>query len=138
MTLRMANIIFGFTALFFTAAVGGMALGATFNDNSVKEGFHMLSIVRFYLREGHSHGNFMCFFNLFVGIILNNLNLSETLKKVCSYAAMAAIFLPIGLAAKGAAGAPADFPPIGLIGIIGVATSLIILVIGSFKSRKAA
>ena len=92
MKLRLANIRFGVTSLFLTAVIGGMALGGTFNEQSVQDGNHLLSLTRFFLREGHSHGNFMGFFNLFVGLILNNLNLSEGLKKTCSYAAMAAIF----------------------------------------------
>ncbi len=137
MKLRIANIRFGVVSLLITAVLGGMALGGTFNEQSVQDGNHLLSLSRFYIREGHSHGNFMGFFNLFVGLILNNLTLSEKLKKVCSYAAMAAIFLPIGLAAQGFAGAPDNFPPIGVIGIIGVATTLIILIIGSFKTKQA-
>ena len=116
--------------------MGGLALGGTFNEQSVQNGNHLLSLARFYMREGHSHGNFMSFFNLFVGLILNQLSLSEKLKKVCSYAAMAAIFLPIGLAAQGFAGAPDDFPPIGVIGIIGIAVALIILIIGAFKTKQ--
>ena len=137
MTLRIPNILFGFTMLFITAVLGGMTLGATFDAQSVSDGYHSLSLQRFYLREGHSHGNFMCFFNLFVGLTVNNLQLSERLKTVCSYSAMAAILLPIGLAAKGAAGAPADFPPFGLIGVVGVAVALVILIVGTWRSRKA-
>lgn len=136
MKLRMANIRFGFLSLFITAVVGGMALGGTFNEQSVQDGNHLLGLARFYMREGHSHGNFMGFFNLFVGLILANLSLSDGLKKVCSYGAMLSIFLPIGLAAQGFAGAPENFPPIGLIGIIGIAVALIILIIGSFKTAQ--
>jgi Na+/H+ antiporter NhaA len=132
MNLRMANIRFGLAALFVTAVMGG-----TFNDQSVQDGNHLLSLARFYMREGHSHGNFMSFFNLFVGLILNQLSLSEKLKKICSYGAMASFFLPIGLAAQGFAGAPEIFPPIGLIGIIGIATALLILIVGAFKTKQA-
>ena len=135
MTLRMTNIRFGFVVLFITAVAGGTALGGTFNQYSIKDGYHMLEITRFFLREGHSHGNFMALFNLFVGIIINNLNLSEKLKKVGSYAAMTAIFLPIGLFLNGVLGAE-NAPPIGIIGILGLATALIILIIGSFKTEQ--
>ncbi len=136
MNLRIANIRFGVTALFITAVMGGMALGSTFDDQSVQDGNHLLGLARFYMRDGHSHGNFMSFFNLFVGLILNQLTLSEKLKKVCSYSAMAAIFLPIGLAAKGFAGAPNDFPPIGIIGVLGFTVALIILIIGAYKTKQ--
>jgi len=111
-------------------------LGSTFDDQSVQDGNHLLGLARFYMRDGHSHGNFMSFFNLFVGLILNQLTLSEKLKKVCSYSAMAAIFLPIGLAAKGFAGAPNDFPPIGIIGVLGFTVALIILIIGAYKTKQ--
>jgi len=131
----MTNIKFGFVVLFITAVSGGMALGGTFNQYSIKDGYHMLEMTRFWLREGHSHGNFMALFNLFVGIIINNLDLSDKLKKVGSYAAMAAIFLPIGLFLNGVFGAD-HVPPIGIIGILGVATALIILIIGSFKTAQ--
>ena len=77
MNLRIANIRFGLTTLFITACVGGMALGGTFNDYSVQEGNHVLGLAHFYLREGHSHGNFMSIFNLLVGLILNHLALSD-------------------------------------------------------------
>ena len=135
MTLRMANIRFGFIALFITAFLGGMTLGGTFDMYSVKDGYHMLGLARFYLREGHSHGNFMSLFNLFVGIIINNLNLSEKLKTIGSYAAMTAIFFPIGLAIKGATGG--DAPDISIIGILGVAVALIILITGAVKTKQA-
>ncbi|MFT5819957.1 MAG: hypothetical protein ACI8ZM_001182 [Crocinitomix sp.] len=135
MNLRIANIRFGFTMLFISAAVGGMALGGTFNDYSVNEGNHVLGLARFYLREGHSHGNFMCFFNLFVGIILNHLTLTEKWKKICSYTAMGSIILPLGLMIKGAMGAAEEVFPIGLIGILCIAISLIILIIGAFKTK---
>ncbi|MFN0062554.1 MAG: hypothetical protein ACKVPX_08545 [Myxococcaceae bacterium] len=92
-------------------------------------------MARFYLREGHSHGNFMCFFNLFVGLTLNHLNLAESWKKVCSYCAMGAIMLPVGLAFKGAMGASDNVPPIGLIGVLAITTSLIILIVGAFRTK---
>lgn len=134
MKLRMANIRFGFTALFITACVGGMALGGTFNDYSIQEGNHLLGLARFYLREGHSHGNFMAIFNILVGLVLNNLNLRERAKKWASYSAMAAILLPVGLFVKGAMGAADNAPPIGIVGIIGVSVALIIIIIGSFRT----
>ncbi len=48
MTLRMANIRFGFVVLFISAVAGGMALGGTFNQYSVKDGYHMLDLTRFF------------------------------------------------------------------------------------------
>jgi len=62
----------------------------------------------------------MSFFNFYVGLILNNLNLSEKLKKICSYAAMASIILPFGLFIKGMMGVSEDVPPFGIVGVIGI------------------
>ena len=136
MNLRIANIRFGLTTLFITACIGGLMLGGTFNEYSVKDGNHLLGIGRFYLREGHSHGNFMSFFNLFVGLILNNLKLSEKMKKICSYSAMASILLPLGLFIKGMMGGSEDAPPFGILGVLGIVIALIILIIGAFKTAQ--
>ena len=78
----------------------------------------------------------MCLYNLFVEILLNNLNLSDIFKTVASYAAMTAILLPIGLAWKGALGEIAEPPPVGIIGILGVTVSLVITVFGAWKTRS--
>jgi len=137
MNLRIINIRFGFTMLLISAGIGGLALGSTFNEQSVQDGNHILGLARFYLREGHSHGNFMSFFNIFVGLVLNNLNLSEKLKKICSYAAMASIILPLGLFIKGMMGASEDVPPFGMIGVIGIVVALVILIIGAFKTNSS-
>ncbi|EKO62658.1 hypothetical protein LEP1GSC082_4572 [Leptospira kirschneri str. H2] len=45
------NVVAGFTAMLL-AALGGFALGATFEANAVKDGQYVLNIVRFYLRAG--------------------------------------------------------------------------------------
>ena len=135
MKLWIPNIRFGLTSLFFTAVVGGMLLGGTFEENSVKDGYHMLEINRFFMREGHSHGNFMGFFNLFVGLILANLSLSAKQKKIASYAAMAAIFLPIGLFVHGVTG---QQTPIGMIGVLGAAIALGLMAYGAWITKVKA
>lgn len=134
MAIYKANIAFGFTVLLGTAVVGGTLLGGSFDANSVHDGFHALPIARFYVREGHSHGNFMAFFNLFVGLTLPHLAMSPRARRVCSVAAMLAVFLPLGLAAKGFAGAPDDFPPIGVIGILGAAVAVAMLAWAAWRT----
>jgi hypothetical protein len=126
------NIVAGFIGLLL-AACGGMALGITFDQFAVRDGNHVLSIVRFYLREGHSHGMPISFYNLFIGLLLDRVQLSNRLKKTCMILALIAFFLPIGLVAKGAAGAPIDFPPIGMIGVLGVLGSIILMLIGALR-----
>jgi hypothetical protein len=135
MNLYLPNIRFGFTALLISACFGGLALGATFNDNAITDGTHVLGMARFYLREGHSHGNFMAFFNIFVGLVLPHLALSDKMKKICSYSAMASILLPLGLFTKGLMGGGDDAPPFGIIGILAIIIALIILIIGAFKTK---
>ncbi len=103
------NIIAGFMGLLL-AGFGGMALGFTFDQFAVQDGNHVLSIVRFYLREGHSHGMPVSFFDLFIGLLVDRVVLSNGLKKTCSVLAVLAFVLPIGLVLKGAAGAPPAFP----------------------------
>ena len=136
MNFGKTNLIAGATILFL-AAIGGTVLGATFDANSIKDGNHLLSEARFYLREGHSHGMPMALLNLIVGLAIDKINLSDKLKRVCSYAAILTVFLPIGLALKGAAGAPANFPPIGLIGILAFFTTAALLLMGSVKIQRA-
>ncbi len=131
------NIIIG-AAFILVAAFGGVALGGTFDQYSIQDGNHLLTEARFYLREGHSHGMPMGLLNLMVGIIIDRLGLSDKTKSFLSWAAVLTIFLPIGLFLKGAFGAPKDFPPIGLIGIIAFVAMAILLFIGGVKIKKEA
>ncbi|AXR59751.1 hypothetical protein [Leptospira mayottensis] len=131
------NVIAGFTAMLL-AAMGGFALGATFDTNVVKDGQYILSIVRFYLREGHSHGMPIAMYNMIVGLWIDKVALSNRSKLIASWAAVCGLLLPIGLALKGAAGAPANFPPVGLPGILGMFTSIILLLIGAIRIQRNA
>ncbi|TGK15735.1 hypothetical protein EHO61_14265 [Leptospira fluminis] len=131
------NLVAGLAAIFL-AAMGGFALGATFDANSVKNGEHVLSIVRFYLREGHSHGMPIAMYNMLVGLWIDKVVLSDRAKSIASWAAVAGLLLPVGLAAKGAAGAPANFPPVGLPGILGMFISILLLLIGAIRMKKTA
>jgi len=124
------NIIVGLAGLLL-ASSGGMALGATFDQHSVRDGFHLLTLVRFYLREGHSHGMPLSLYNLIVGLLLDQWIANPRWRRVASWATALSLVLPIGLAAKGAAGASATFPPIGLIGVAGMFVSLVLLLANS-------
>ena len=130
------NIVAGFLGILL-AACGGLALGATFDQFSVRDGDHVMSVVRFYLREGHSHGMPVSFYNLFIGMLVDRVQLSNSLKKTCSILALLAFFLPIGLVAKGASGAAADFPPIGMIGVLGIFGSAAIMLIGTIRTPRS-
>ncbi|MBX7152981.1 hypothetical protein K1X84_15240 [bacterium] len=129
------NVVVGFTGLTL-AVLGGISLGFTFDQYSVKDGNHVLSLVRFYLREGHSHGMPLSLYNLIIALWVDKLNLSNGLKKTGSILAALALVLPIGLAAKGAAGAASDFPPFGMIGVLGMLGSVVIFLIGAIRTQK--
>jgi hypothetical protein len=130
------NIVAGFIGLIL-AVFGGLVLGLTFDRFAVQDGNHVLSIVRFYLREGHSHGMPISFFNLFIGLLLDRMVLSNGLKKACSILTMFAYFLPIGLVLRGVAGAPSNFPPIGMIGVFAVLATIIIMLIGALRIQRS-
>jgi hypothetical protein len=130
------NIVAGFIGLIL-AIFGGLALGLTFDRFSVQDGNHVMSIVRFYLREGHSHGMPISFFNLFIGLLVDRMVLSNGLKKACSILTLFAYFLPVGLALKGAAGAPSNFPPIGMIGVFAVLATITIMLIGALRIQRS-
>ena len=77
----------------------------------------------------------MSFFNIFVGLVLPHLALSDKMKKICSYSAMAAIILPLGLFTKGLMGGGDAAPPFGIIGVLGAVVAIAILITGAFKTK---
>ena len=130
------NIVAGFLFMFI-AACGGFALGGTFEATYAgRGGDHIMTMARFYLREGHSHGMPIAMFNIIVGLVLDRLALSDRTKRRASWAAVCGILLPLGLAAKGAAGAPANFPPLGLPGILGMFIAISVCLVGAIKMRR--
>lgn len=76
--------------------------------------------------------------NIIVGLVIDKLALTDRARKIASWAAIAGLLLPLGLAAKGAAGAPPDFPPVGMPGILGMFVSLAILLVGAFRMKREA
>ncbi|MBI4912020.1 MAG: hypothetical protein HY823_04725 [Acidobacteria bacterium] len=129
------NLLAGILGM-LAAALGGMALGMTFDQYAVRGGDHVLSLARFYLREGHSHGMPIALFNLLLASLVDRMAASDRVKRVCAWSGVAAFLLPLGLAAKGAAGAPAQFPPLGLLGVIGLLICLGSLLGGFLRGRK--
>jgi hypothetical protein len=130
MRFGRVNVVAGALGL-LVGSLGGLALGATFDRFAARDGYHVLTLVRFYLREGHSHGMPISLLNLIVGMLVDRLALSDRLKRACSWLTVAAFVLPLALAAKGAAGAPASFPPFGLVGVAGFVGAVLLLIVGS-------
>ena len=127
------NIVVGAIGLIL-AAIGGMALGLTFDKQAIKDGYHSLSTVRFYFRDAHSHGMLLCLYNLFFGLIIDRMSFANKIKKFGSYMAACSLILPISLLAKAFAGAPADFPPFGILGAIAFVVSICIILSGIKKA----
>ncbi len=126
------NLIAG-AGVLLLGGLGGLLLGATFDAQSTKEGYHVLSLIRFYLREGHSHSMPFGLYNLIFAFVVDRLALSDKLKRTASISAVVSIFLALGLVGKGMAGADPSFPPIGMLGVLGFLTSVIFILIGSKK-----
>ena len=127
------NIVVGAIGLLL-AAIGGMALGLTFDKQAIKDGYHMLNTVRFYFRDGHSHGMVLCLYNLFFGLIIDRMSFSDKIKEFGSYMAACSLILPMSLLAKAFAGAPADFPPFGILGAVAFVISICIILYGVKKA----
>jgi len=134
MRFGRVNVLAGALGL-LVGSMGGLALGATFDRYATKDGFHLLTLARFYLREGHSHTMPLALLNLSVGLLVDRLALGDVWKRACSWLAVAAFIMPLGLAAKGAAGASPDFPPIGLIGVVGFVGAALLLAIGAWRTE---
>lgn len=66
----------------------------------MKDGYHVLNLVRFYLREGHSHTMPFAPMNPIVGLLIDRLAFGDGLKRTCSWLAVAAFIVPLGLASK--------------------------------------
>ncbi len=116
-------------------ACGGMALGLTFDQYAAKDGYHVLSLIRFYFREGHSHGMPFSLYNILFGLLVDRLALSDKMKKTGSILAVCAFILPLGLFGKALSGASPNFPPFGILGAFALMGSLIIILMGIKKAE---
>jgi hypothetical protein len=135
MKFGRTNIIVG-ALMLLAGAIGGLALGATFDKYAAKDGYHVLTLTRFYLREGHSHTMPFALMNLIVGLLIDRLALSDRLKRACSWLAVIAFLLPLGLAGKGASGASPDFPPFGILGALAFMGVMVLLALGALRTRN--
>jgi hypothetical protein len=128
------NIVVG-AVMLLLGALGGLLLGATFDAQSVKDGVHVLPLARFFVREGHSHTMPFALLNLCIGLLVDRLALSDVWKRACSWLAVLAFVLPIGLEIRGLMGAPADFPPIPVLGVVGFIGAVALVAIGMRRAQ---
>jgi hypothetical protein len=125
------NIALGFTGLFL-AALGGFALGITFDNFAVQNGEHVLTLGRFFLREGHSHGMPIALYNLIIGIGLQHGWVDGSMAdRIASIGAAVGFLLPIGLILRSLAGP--NLAPIGMLGALGLLASFVTCLISAWK-----
>ncbi len=129
------NIIVGGVAIFI-AAFGGFALGKTLESN-FQNGFYVLTLGRVLLKAGHSHGMPFAFYNLIIGLLVDRLELDDKWKKYCSILAVMALFMPIGLALRGAFNGSEAFEPVAIIGSLSFLASAAIVVKGGLAIKAS-
>lgn len=129
------NIMAGAICLILAGA-GGMALGATFDQQAVKDGYHMLQLPRFFLRGGHTHLMAISLYNLIVGLLVDRWFTSGRVKRICSVSAFIGLSMPMFLALRGALGAPANFPPFGALGALALMVSFFLIVLAGVRPKS--
>jgi hypothetical protein len=129
------NIIVGSCAI-FVAAIGGFALGKTLEGNFTL-GVYAMTLPRLLLKAGHSHGMPFAFYNLIIGLLVDRLELDDKWKKYCSVLAVLALFMPIGLALRGAFNGSAAFEPIPMFGALCYLASAAIVLKGALAIKAS-
>lgn len=127
------NIIAGGIVIFI-AAIGGFALGFTV-ENIFKDGFYAMTLPRFLIKAGHSHGMPMALYNLIIGVMVDRLALSEKGKKYLSMLALGAFIMPLGLLLRGLTGGSMAFAPVVLVGATCFIASAAVMIKGAIAGR---
>ncbi|MCU0598760.1 MAG: hypothetical protein MUE70_05800 [Desulfobacterales bacterium] len=125
------NIIAGGIVIFI-GAFGGFVLGFSV-DPYFEKGFYAMTLSRFLLRAGHSHGMPFALYNLILGGLIDRLSLSEKLKKWCSTLGVLAFLMPIGLILRGLTGGAMTYAPVVLLGAIFFLSSAGLMVYGGLN-----
>ncbi|RJP85571.1 MAG: hypothetical protein C4518_15850 [Desulfobacteraceae bacterium] len=122
------NIIAGCAGILIAAA-GGLCLGFSM-DPYFEKGFYALPLGRYLLKAGHTHGMPIALYNLIIGSLLPNLELTDTGKKWCSRLAVCAFIMPIGLVLRGITGGAMTFAPVVLAGALCFLSSIVLVMKG--------
>ncbi len=89
------NIVFGFIYLIFTLLLGIVISFKLQGDQSfAKEPF---AFPRVIMRAAHAHGNLESVLNIIIGLIIDRLKVSDTLKKTISILAIFGAILHSGM-----------------------------------------
>lgn len=129
MSYGRLNVIVGGIAI-FVFSIGGFALGFSL-DPFFEKGFYQMSLGRFLLRAGHTHGMPFAFYNLIIGILLDKLALSDRWKRRCSVCAVLSFIMPIGLVLRGLTDGAMTFAPVTLVGAFFFLASAALMIKGT-------
>ena len=118
------NIIFGFCYIIFTLLLG-MFLAFKLKDHAwAKEGFGFPRVV---MRAAHAHGNLESVLNIIVGLLIDRLSISDSLKKSVSILIIVGAIMHSGMLYL-----TPFFPPIGNLAIIGALAILLTMVLMAY------
>lgn len=77
------NLVFGFVYLIFTLGLGlAISVKMQADPSFAKEGFGFPRVI---MRAAHAHGNLEAILSILVGLIVDRLNVSDSLKRTMSF-----------------------------------------------------
>jgi len=129
------NIIAGCIGILL-AGVGGFCLGFSM-DPYFDKGFYAVTLGRYLLKAGHTHGMPIALYNLIIGSLLGNLTLTDGVKKWCSTLAVLSFIMPIGLALRGLTDGAMTFAPVVLLGSLCFLASVVMVMKGAVGKDQA-
>ncbi len=89
------NLIFGFVYIIFTLALGVfISFKLKSNPEFAKEGF---AFPRVIMRAAHAHGNLEAILNMIIGLLVDRLRTTDTMKQVISVSIILGTLLHSGI-----------------------------------------
>ncbi len=128
------NILAGCIGILL-AAIGGFCLGFSM-DVYFEKGFYAVPLGRYLLKAGHTHGMPVALYNLIIGSLVEKLSLTDKGKKWCSWLAVLAFIMPIGLALRGLTNGAMTFAPVVLVGSVCFLASAVMVMKGIATAPK--
>ncbi len=123
------NILVGGLGILL-AAIGGFFLGFSM-DAYFDKGFYAVPLGRYLLKAGHTHGMPVALYNLIIGSLIEKLSLTDKGKKWCSWLAVLAFIMPIGLVLRGLTNGAMTFAPVVLLGSLCFLASAVMVMKGA-------
>ncbi|MEW6533136.1 MAG: hypothetical protein AB1473_20055 [Thermodesulfobacteriota bacterium] len=128
------NVVSGGIVI-LVASIGGFALGFTL-DPFFEKGFYAIPLGRVFLKAGHTHGMPFAFYNIVIGLLVDQLALTDKWKRRCSLLAVLSFIMPIGLILRGLTDGAMTFAPVALLGALCFLASVVIVIRGAIASSS--